>query len=252
MRRVLAGAVALTAAVAALAAAPVLAQAPDTLGKIRSAKQITVAFSGDSLPFSYVATGNEPAGYSIDLCKRVIAHLGRVVGVPDLKVNWVVGTSAERVAMVASGKAELDCANTTATQTRMKDVDFSSLVFVDSGGFAVKADGGGRALRRSRRQADRRARGDDHRKAPRCRPQGASRSPPGSRASTTATRASRCSSPASLDAFASDKVKLVGLVVQSKDPRHAGAAARRPVVRADGVRACRAAIRRSGWRSTAR
>jgi ABC-type amino acid transport substrate-binding protein len=41
--------------------------------------------------------------------------------------------------MVKSGKAELDCANTTATLTRMKDVDFSSLVFLDAGGFLVKA-----------------------------------------------------------------------------------------------------------------
>ena len=41
--------------------------------------------------------------------------------------------------MVKSGKAELDCANTSATITRMKDVDFSSLVFVDGGGLLVKA-----------------------------------------------------------------------------------------------------------------
>ena len=113
---------------------------PDTLAKIKSAKSINVAFSGDSLPFSYVETNNQPAGYSIDLCKRVIAALGRVTGVPDLKVNWIVDTVPNRIAMVASGKADMECANTTQSQTRLKDVDFSNLIFVDGGGFLVRAD----------------------------------------------------------------------------------------------------------------
>ena len=113
---------------------------PDTLSKIKAAKSITVAFSGDSLPFSYVETNNQPAGYSIDLCKRVIAGLGRAIGMPDIAVNWVVDTVPNRIAMIASGKADLECANTTQSLSRMKDVDFSSLIFVDGGGFLVRAD----------------------------------------------------------------------------------------------------------------
>ena len=127
--------------VAGLLSLSALAQrSPDTLAKIKAAKSITVAFSGDSLPFSYVETNNQPAGYSIDLCKRVIAGIGRAVGVPDLAINWVVDTVPNRIAMVASGKADLECANTTQSQSRMKDVDFSNLIFVDGGGFLVRAD----------------------------------------------------------------------------------------------------------------
>ena len=84
--------------------------APNTLGKIKAAKAINVAFSGDSLPFSFVGPNNEPAGYSIDICKRVIAQIGRAVGEPNLKVNWMVGSVAERLQMVASGKADIECA----------------------------------------------------------------------------------------------------------------------------------------------
>jgi ABC-type amino acid transport substrate-binding protein len=113
---------------------------PDTLAKIKAAGSITVAFSGDSLPFSFVEANNQPGGYSIDLCKRVIAAIGRAVGVPDLKINWVVETVPNRIAMMANGKADLECANTTASQTRMKDVDFSNLIFVDGGGFLIRAD----------------------------------------------------------------------------------------------------------------
>ena len=124
----------------ALSTAAVAQRAPDTLGKIKAAGAINVAFSGDSLPFSYVESNNQPAGYSIDLCRRVIAAIGRAVGNPDLKINWLVDTVPNRIAMVASGKADLECADTSQSQSRLKEVDFSSLIFVDGGGFLVRAD----------------------------------------------------------------------------------------------------------------
>lgn len=115
-----------------------LAQSPDTLGKIKAAKAINVAYSRDSLPFSYVGPNNEPIGYSIDLCRRVITQIGRTVGDPNLKVNWLPGTVSERLQMVASGRADIECANTTQTVARLGSVDFSNLIFVDGGGFLLK------------------------------------------------------------------------------------------------------------------
>jgi len=67
-----------------------------TLGKIKAAKAINVAYSPDSLPFSFAGPNNEPAGYSIDLCKRVIAQIARAVGNTNLKVNWIAGSVSER------------------------------------------------------------------------------------------------------------------------------------------------------------
>ena len=122
-------------------ASPAHAQgAPDTLGKIKASKAITVAFSTDSLPFSFVGDSNKPAGYSIDLCERIVNYIGRAIGVSDIKINWVPATAAERVQLVATGKADMDCANTTMTQTRLRTVDFSSLIFIDGGGFVVKSN----------------------------------------------------------------------------------------------------------------
>ena len=190
----------------------------DTLARIKSAKQITVAFSGDSLPFSFVDDKRQPAGYSIDLCKRVIAQLGRAVGTPDLKVNWVAGTVSERLAMVASGKADLDCANTTATQTRMREVDFSSLIFLDGGGLMVKA---GASLQKfadlegknigviAGTTTEQRLEGMLKQRLV--------------NAKVTKVKDGNAGiamlESGSLDAFASDKVKLVGLAVQAKDPK---------------------------------
>lgn len=116
------------------------AAAPDTLARIKTAGRINVAFSGDSPPFSFVASGNRPAGYSIDICHKVIEQIGRDIGVSNLHVNWLVGTVSERIAMVAAGRADLDCANTSETLSRLRRVDFSNRVFIDAGGLLVKSD----------------------------------------------------------------------------------------------------------------
>ena len=197
------------------------AQAPgasDTLARIKAAKAINVAFSGDSLPFSFVGEKNQPAGYSIDLCKRVIAQVGRTVGVADLKVNWLVGSVAERLAMVASGKADLDCANTTATATRMKDVDFSSLIFLDGGGFLIKANS---PIQKFSDLAGKNI-GVIGGTTTEVRLDGMLRAKLVNAKVTKLKDGNEgvaMLESGSLDAFASDKLKLIGLASQAKDPK---------------------------------
>jgi glutamate/aspartate transport system substrate-binding protein len=192
-------------------------RAPDTLGKIKAAKSINVAFSGDSLPFSYVGEGNKPAGYSIDLCQRVIAAIGQAVGEPNLKVNWIVGTAAERVQMVAAGKADMDCANTTTTLTRLKEVDFSNLIFIDGGGFLVAADA---PINRftdlnGKKIAVIKGTTTEQRlnAAMKARLVNAQVTPISDGSEGVALLAT-----GAVDAFAGDKIKLIGLAAQAKEP----------------------------------
>src|SRR4051812_4744833 len=77
------------------------AESSGILDRIKADKAITVAYSGDSLPFAYTESNGEAMGYTIDLCKRVIAQVGRAIGVPNLKVNWVAAGTAQRLEMVA-------------------------------------------------------------------------------------------------------------------------------------------------------
>jgi glutamate/aspartate transport system substrate-binding protein len=131
---------AVVVATASLCGGPAAAQNNSpTLARIKAAKAVNVAYSPDSAPFSSAPAGGAPVGYSIDLCKRVVAQIARAVGEPELKINWLAAPVAERLQMVASGRAEMDCANTTQTQTRLAHVDFSNLIFIDGGGFLVKA-----------------------------------------------------------------------------------------------------------------
>ena len=204
---------------AALAAPlPALAQGglPDTLGRIKAAGQINVAYSTDSIPFSQV-DGGQPVGYSIDLCRGVIAGIARAVGNADLKVNWIPGTVSERLAAVKSGRAHLDCANTTATVSRMADVDFSSLVFIDSGGFLVRSDGPIQSvdMLKGKKVAVIGGTTTEQRLLAMVRDRGLD--------TTIVTVRDGPEGPTMLDAgtidaFAGDKVKLVGLAVTSKNP----------------------------------
>ena len=197
--------------------APAATAPRNTLAKLKSTKTINIAFSADSLPFSYVNAKQEPAGYSVDLCKRVIVQLGRAAGIDELKVNWIVGTAAERVQMIASGKADIDCANTTATLTRMANVDFSSLIFLDGGGFLVK----GSALTKFTDFNGKNV-GVISGTTTEQRLDAAMKQ----RLVTANVKKVRDGNEGlamlesgSIDAFASDKIKLIGLAAQAKDPK---------------------------------
>ena len=192
-------------------------QGPNTLGKIKAAKAINVAYSPESLPFSFNGPNNEPAGYSIDLCKRVIAQIGRAVGEPNLKVNWLAGSTPERLQMVMGGKADLECANTTQTQARLANVDFSGLIFIDAGGFIVRVDstinklsdmGGKKIAVLKGTTTESRLKGTLQRRLV-----NATVVPV-----DTGDQGMAMLESGSVDAYAGDKIKLVGLTLKAKDP----------------------------------
>ena len=125
----------------AILALPALvhAQALDgALKKISSSKTVRIAYRTDALPFSYEGEGKQPAGYTVELCKRIAASLERQLKVKPLQVKWVPATSQNRLELVRNGQADMECGSTTVSLSRMAEVDFSSYVFVDSTGLLVR------------------------------------------------------------------------------------------------------------------
>jgi ABC-type amino acid transport substrate-binding protein len=114
------------------------AVAADALKKIKATKVIRLAYHPEALPFSFERPDGKPAGYSIELCERVVASLREQLGLSALSVRWVRHAGQDRFRMIESGAADLECGTTTVTLARMKRVDFSSLTFVDGGGLAVR------------------------------------------------------------------------------------------------------------------
>jgi glutamate/aspartate transport system substrate-binding protein len=117
------------------------ASAQTTAGRLKAiagSKTIKIAHRTDAMPFSYVEN-KEVIGYTIDICKAVVASLEKQLKVQPLKVEWVPVTTQTRFDAVTSGKADLECGSSTVTLSRMKQVDFSNYVFVESTGLAVKS-----------------------------------------------------------------------------------------------------------------
>ncbi len=116
--------------------------APDTLAKIKRTGTITIAYSPSALPFSFKDKAGKPAGYSVDLCRRIVAGLQSKLKVPALKTRWIAGNTPGRLKVVSEGKADIECGTTTVTLSRQESVDFSNFVFVELGGVLVRSDAG--------------------------------------------------------------------------------------------------------------
>jgi ABC-type amino acid transport substrate-binding protein len=114
----------------------VLAQRGSALERIKAAKAITIAFAEDAAPFSF-REGGQPAGYSVDLCQRVVAGIQAQLKLDKLDIKWVGASTPERLKLVAAGKADLECGITTHTLRRQEQVEFSLPVFIDGGGVLV-------------------------------------------------------------------------------------------------------------------
>lgn len=126
----------------------VQAAAPNTLAKIKASRTITLAYATNAAPFSFDdEKAKKPTGYSIDLCEKVVAAIQKQLGLSELKIKWVPGTTPERLAMVADGKADMECGVTTVTLKRQEKVDFSNVTFVQAGGVLARADAGIKSAR---------------------------------------------------------------------------------------------------------
>ena len=140
-------------AVAALCLAPALALAQmasapfeGRLKKIHDTKTISIAYRTDATPFSFEDNDKKPTGYMVELCRSVIGVIERQIGITPLQVKWVPVTAQNRFSTVASGQADMECGASSVTLGRMKEVDFSSLTFVDGTGLLVRASTPGTSL----------------------------------------------------------------------------------------------------------
>ena len=130
-------------AVALLLAVPSLAVAQeDTLTKIKRTSAITIGYTETSAPFSSVGAGGVPQGYSIDLCLRIADSVKKDLSLSQLDVKWAKVTAENRIASVANGAVDIECGTTTKTLSRMAQVEFSLLTFLDGGSLLVTTASG--------------------------------------------------------------------------------------------------------------
>src|SRR5215471_16295508 len=104
-----------------------------TLDKFKQTGVANLGYRETSRPFSFVDKDGKPAGYSVDLCLQVIDAVRQTMKLPELKVEWVPVTPADRISKLVKGTIDLECGSTTITFGRMEQVAFSHMIFVDGG-----------------------------------------------------------------------------------------------------------------------
>lgn len=112
------------------------------LKRIQERGQINMGHREASVPFSYMNDEGKPQGYSVDICHRIIDEVTKVVGNPDLKINYVPVTSQTRIALMANGTIDLECGSTTNNLTRQKQVDYLPVTFITGTKLASKKGSG--------------------------------------------------------------------------------------------------------------
>jgi glutamate/aspartate transport system substrate-binding protein len=115
------------------------AQAQDgTLGKIKSSGAITIGHRDASVPLSYYDDKQQPIGYALDLCMRIVDAVKAELKMPNIKLNYQLVTSANRIPLMANGTIDLECGSTTNNIARQKEVGFTITHFVTANRWAAK------------------------------------------------------------------------------------------------------------------
>jgi glutamate/aspartate transport system substrate-binding protein len=106
------------------------AQPGGTLEKIQKTGAITIGHRDASVPFSYYDDKQQPVGYAMDLCLRVVDAVKNELKLPKLDVKYQLVTSANRIPLMANGTIDLECGSTTNNVARQKEVAFTITHFL--------------------------------------------------------------------------------------------------------------------------
>lgn len=123
--------------------APVLpAELTGTLKKIKHSGVITLGHRESSIPFSYLDDQQQPIGYSMDLCIKIVEAVKAQLKLPKLQVKLNPTTSQTRIPLMTNGTIDLECGSTTNSMDRQKQVAFGVSSYVTAVRMLVKANSG--------------------------------------------------------------------------------------------------------------
>jgi glutamate/aspartate transport system substrate-binding protein len=123
---------------ATLAVAMPAAAQEGTLKKIKDSGSITIGHRDASLPFSYYDDKQQPIGYAMDLCAKIVDAVKAELKMPSIKTNYQLVTSANRIPLMANGTVDLECGSTTNNVARQEQVWFTMTHFVTANRWVSK------------------------------------------------------------------------------------------------------------------
>jgi ABC-type amino acid transport substrate-binding protein len=116
------------------------AERPGRLEQIKESGTIRIGYRESEPPMSFVDSSGQPVGYSIDLCMRIVNAVKAELGVSEIAVELVPVNAANRFTALSDNKIDILCGSTTKTLSRSELVDFTQLTFV-TGASLLSLDG---------------------------------------------------------------------------------------------------------------
>lgn len=117
-----------------------------TLDKIARTGEIVLGYRTDSTPLSFQDADGQPAGYSVDLCRKIAGRVKEHFAGKDIDAKFVAIPTDERISAVVDGRIDIECGSTTITLSRQERVDFSLPTFVTGGSLLSLASTGIRGM----------------------------------------------------------------------------------------------------------
>jgi glutamate/aspartate transport system substrate-binding protein len=117
-----------------------------TLKKIKESGTIIIGHNADSPPFSFIGADGTPQGYSIDLCMKIVEAVKAELKMDKLEVKFVPVIGTTRIPLLLNGTTDINCATTTNTLTRQRQVDFLETMFITGNRILTKKGSGIRDL----------------------------------------------------------------------------------------------------------
>ncbi len=106
------------------------AEQSSTLEQIQKTGKIRLGYRQSEPPMSFLDNNGKPAGYSIDLCARIVTGVKTKLDKPAISVEYVPVDSTNRFTALSDNKIDILCGSTTKTLSRGELVDFTQLTFV--------------------------------------------------------------------------------------------------------------------------
>lgn len=111
-----------------------------TLEKVKDTNRLAIGFQEASIPFSYLDGDQKPVGFAIDICLKIAEVVKQELDQPDMAVDFVPATSANRIPLLVNGTIDLNCAATTNSAERQKQISFTNTHFLTASRFVSKKE----------------------------------------------------------------------------------------------------------------
>jgi glutamate/aspartate transport system substrate-binding protein len=190
-----------------------------TLEQIKKDEVIRIGYRKAEPPMSFLNEDKQPIGYSIDLCLHIVNEVKSILKNPNIATRYVPVTASNRFEALSNNSIDILCGATTKTLSRSELVDFTQLTFITGAALlslkTAKIEGFTDLMGKKIAVVKGTTTMDILAKTLRNEASDAKIIPVDS-----ATIGMDLIIKGEVDAFSSDQIVLIGLVVTHKDPKH--------------------------------